>query len=182
MARKKVRMAYITNNSARKTTFKKRKKGMMKKLSELSALCGVDACAVIYSPFDSQAEVWPSPSRVKNVLEKFKNMPMIEKSQKMLNQESFLRGMISKTNEQLKKVRKQNHEKELRHTMFQSLTTGIPQFQNLHLMDMGDLEQLINQKLDEIDSRIENLGEEVIENETKMSKLHNNACEGIHGM
>ncbi|XP_004308515.1 PREDICTED: agamous-like MADS-box protein AGL80 [Fragaria vesca subsp. vesca] len=167
MARKKVRIAYITNNSARRATFRKRKEGMMKKLRELTTLCGIDACAVIYSPFDSQPEVWPSPFGVKHVLEKFKNMSLIEKSQKMLNQESFLRELISKKQIQLKKLRKENKEKQMRRVMFESLTLGVPQFQHLNLMDMGVLQQLIYQKLDEIDGKTKNLNEKVIDNENQ---------------
>ncbi|KAJ6434469.1 hypothetical protein OIU84_018060 [Salix udensis] len=56
MTRKKVKLAYITNDSARKATFKKRKKGLMKKVSELSTLCGIEACAIICSPYDAQPE------------------------------------------------------------------------------------------------------------------------------
>lgn len=179
MARRKVKLAYITNNSARKTTYKKRKKGMMKKLSELSTLCGIDACAIMYSPYDSQPEVWPSPSGVENVLEKFKNIPEMEKSRKMLNQEGFLREMISKATEQLKKVRKENREKELRGVVFKSLTTGIPQLQDLNFMDMDDLGRLINQKLDEINSKKMALSEEETENQnqTIQTSCTNNACD-----
>ncbi|XP_061999056.1 agamous-like MADS-box protein AGL80 [Rosa rugosa] len=164
-------MAYITNNSARKTTFKKRKNSMMKKLRELSTLCGIEACAIVYSPFDFEPEVWPSSYAVENALSKLKDMPAIEKSRKMLNQESYLKGMISKAYAKLKRVRRENHEKELRVVMFQSLTKGIPQFQNLNLMDMDDLGRLINQKLNEIDNRKKSLSEEVTESQNQTIQL-----------
>ncbi|XP_050379696.1 agamous-like MADS-box protein AGL80 [Argentina anserina] len=168
MARKKVKVAYITNNSARKATFKKRKRGMMKKMDELSTLCGIDACAIVYNPFDSRPEVWPSKSGVEKVLNKFKNMSVIEKNRKMLSQETYLRGMISKASEQLNKVRMQNREKELKVAMYQSLTTGTPQFQNLDPTDIDVLGRLINQKLNEIDKKGKSLtGEEMIKNQKK---------------
>ncbi|XP_021815730.1 agamous-like MADS-box protein AGL80 [Prunus avium] len=44
MTRKKVSLTYITNDSARKATFKKRKTGLMKKGNELSTLCDIQAC------------------------------------------------------------------------------------------------------------------------------------------
>ncbi|KAL6129084.1 hypothetical protein ACLB2K_072437 [Fragaria x ananassa] len=119
------------------------------------------------SPFDSQPEVWPSPSGVKHVLEKLKNMSLIDKSQKMLNQESFLRELISKKQIQLKKLIKENKEKQMRRVMFESLTLGVPQFQHLNLMDMAVLQQLIYQKLDEIDGKTKNLNEKVIDNENQ---------------
>ena len=39
----------------------------MKKVSELSTLCGIEACAIVYSPYDAQPEVWPSPIVVQHV-------------------------------------------------------------------------------------------------------------------
>ncbi|KAK8520257.1 hypothetical protein V6N12_004212 [Hibiscus sabdariffa] len=48
---KKEKLAYITNDAARKTTYKKRVKGLVKKVIELTTLCGIEeACAVFYSP------------------------------------------------------------------------------------------------------------------------------------
>ncbi|MBA0635560.1 hypothetical protein Godav_021989, partial [Gossypium davidsonii] len=47
----------------------------MKNMSEMSTLCGTDACAIMYSPYESQPKVWPSPIRVQQVLSKFKMIP-----------------------------------------------------------------------------------------------------------
>ncbi|KAH7542883.1 agamous-like MADS-box protein AGL80 [Ziziphus jujuba] len=153
MTRKKVKLAYISNDSARKATFKKRKKGLVKKVGELSTLCDVDACAIIYSPYDTQPELFPSPLGVQRVLSKFKKMPEMEQSKKMVNQESFLRQRIAKANEQLKKQRKDNREKEMTRVMFQSLTgKGL---QGLNMMDLNDLGWLIDQNLKDINKRIE---------------------------
>ncbi|TYH80359.1 hypothetical protein ES332_D03G126600v1 [Gossypium tomentosum] len=49
MIRKKVQLAYITNDSSRKANYKKRNKGLKKKMSELSTICGINACAIMYS-------------------------------------------------------------------------------------------------------------------------------------
>ncbi|KAJ4823856.1 Agamous-like MADS-box protein agl80, partial [Turnera subulata] len=100
MTRKKVKLAFIANDAARKATFKKRRKGLIKKVSELSTLCGIEACAIIYSPYETQPEVWPSPVGVQRVLSQFRQMPEMEQSKKMVNQESFLRQRIAKAGEQ----------------------------------------------------------------------------------
>ncbi|XP_070054167.1 agamous-like MADS-box protein AGL80 [Nicotiana tomentosiformis] len=113
MTRKKVKLAFITNDSARKATFKKRKKGLMKKVSELSTLCGIDAWAIIYNPYENQPEVWPNTMGVQCMLAEFKRMPEMEQSKKMVNQESFIRQMIAKASEQQKKQSKENREKEM---------------------------------------------------------------------
>ncbi|XP_055814883.1 agamous-like MADS-box protein AGL80 [Solanum dulcamara] len=153
MTRKKVKLAFITNDSARKATFKKRKKGLMKKVSELSTLCGIDACAIIYSPYDTSPEVWPNTIGAQRVLAEFKRMPEMEQSKKMVNQESFIRQRIAKASEQLKKQSKENREKEMTEIMYQGLTgKGL---QNLNLGDLNDLGWVIDQNLKEVYKRIE---------------------------
>ncbi|KAM7474395.1 hypothetical protein LguiB_021638 [Lonicera macranthoides] len=156
MTRKKVKLAYITNDASRKATFKKRKKGLMKKVSELSTLCGIDACAIIYSPFDaSQPEVWPNIMGAQRVLGQFKKMPEMEQYKKMMNQESFIRQRIAKASETLKKEHKENREKEMTHVMYQCLMgTG---FQGLSMTDLNDVGWLVDKKIKEIQIRIESL-------------------------
>nr|GFC25777.1 agamous-like MADS-box protein AGL80 [Tanacetum cinerariifolium] len=156
MTRKKVKLAFITNDSARKATFKKRKKGLMKKVNELSTLCGIDACAIIYSPYEAQPEVWPNNIGVQRVIAQFKRMPEMEQSKKMVNQESFIRQRITKANEQLKKQIKENQEKEMTEVMYQCLT-GKGSIANLTLQDMNDLGGLVDQTLKDIRRRIESL-------------------------
>ncbi|KAL2227649.1 agamous-like MADS-box protein AGL80 [Sesamum indicum] len=161
MTRKKVKLAFITNDSARKATFKKRKKGLMKKVSELSTLCGIDACAVVYSPYDSQPEVWPDGRGAHRVLAQFKRMPEMEQSKKMVNQESFIRHRISKAADQLKKLHKDNREKEITHLMYQCLTgKGL---QGLGAAELNDMGWLLDQNLKEIYKRIEGLKKKAVE-------------------
>ncbi|OIV95714.1 hypothetical protein TanjilG_01508 [Lupinus angustifolius] len=156
MTRKKVKLAFIVNDASRKATYKKRKKGLMKKVGELSTLCGIDACAIVYSPYDPQPEVWPSPIGVQRVLAKFRRMPELEQSKKMVNQDSFLRQRILKAKEQVKKQSKDNREKEITQVMFQCLSAGkiLP---NISMVDLNDLAWLIDQNLKDINRRIETL-------------------------
>ncbi|KAL8497929.1 hypothetical protein ACS0TY_021324 [Phlomoides rotata] len=155
MTRKKVKLAFITNDSARKATFKKRKKGLMKKVSELSTLCGIESCAIVYSPYEAQPDVWPDARGAQRVLSQFKRLPEMEQSKKMVTQESLLRQRISKAAEQHKKVGKDNREKEITHLMYQCLAgKGL---QGLGLPELNDMGWLIDQNLKEICKRIEGL-------------------------
>ncbi|XP_022931692.1 agamous-like MADS-box protein AGL80 [Cucurbita moschata] len=154
MARKKVKLAYIVNDSARKATYKKRKKGLLKKLSELTTLCGIQACAIVFSPYDSPPELWPSVLGVQRVLSQFKNMPEMEQSKKMVNQDTFLRQRIAKAEEQLKKIRKENREKEVTRLMFQVLT-GPEWLQGLTMVDLNDISWVIDETLKGISKRID---------------------------
>ncbi|KAL1158537.1 hypothetical protein V6Z11_A08G230400 [Gossypium hirsutum] len=113
MMRKKINLAYITNDLARKAAYKKRKKGLMKKVCELGALYGIDACTLMNNPYESQPKVWPSPMGVQQVLSKFNNIPKMRQRKKMENQESFLSKRIVKVAKQLKKHCKENWEKEM---------------------------------------------------------------------
>ncbi|KAH7537197.1 agamous-like MADS-box protein AGL80 [Ziziphus jujuba] len=174
MTRKKVKLAYINNDSARKATFNKRKKGLMKKVSELSTLCDVDACAIVYSPYDTQPEIFPSPSGAQRVLAKFKKMPAMEQNKKMVNQDSFLRQRIAKADEQLRKQRKENREKEMTRVMFQGLTGQGGGLQGLSLVDLKDVGWLIDRNLREIDRRIEILKRETQKQVKVESKANNN--------
>ncbi|KAL6531387.1 hypothetical protein OROMI_027750 [Orobanche minor] len=155
MTRKKVKLAFITNDSARKATFKKRKKGLMKKVSELSTLCGIEACAIVYSPYESHPDVWPDGRGAQRVLAQFKRMPEMEQSKKMVNQESFIRNRIMKAADQLKKLHKDNREKEMTHLMYQCLTgKGL---QGLAVPELNDMCWLLDQNLKEIYKRIDGL-------------------------
>ncbi|XP_021911258.1 agamous-like MADS-box protein AGL80 [Carica papaya] len=121
---------------------------MINKVSELSTLCDVKVCAIIYSPYYTQLEVWPSPLRAQHVFADFKWMPEMEQSQKMVNQVSFLHLRITKAIDQLKKQCKGNLQKEIAHIIFQCLM-GKPLHQ-LNLIDLNNLGWLTEQHLKEI--------------------------------
>lgn len=155
MTRKKVKLAFIENDTSRKATYNKRKKGLLKKVDELTTLCGIDACAIIYGPYDPQPEIWPSPLGVQQVLSKFTTMPEMEQSKKMVNQESFTKQRISKAKEQVKKQRKDNREKEITMLMFQCLNVGKIVQNDMSVSDLNDLAWMIDQNLKEIGRRME---------------------------
>ncbi|XP_017976532.1 PREDICTED: agamous-like MADS-box protein AGL80 [Theobroma cacao] len=152
MTKNTVKISYITKDSARKATFRKRKKGLLKKASELSTLCGIDASVIIYSPYNTQPEVWPSPTEAERVLSKFKKMPKMDQSMEMMSQESFLKRRIELANKQLKRQCRDNREEEITQVMFQCLAGQ--GFENLNMMDLNDLEWLLEQNMRDIDRRI----------------------------
>ncbi|XP_010464144.1 PREDICTED: agamous-like MADS-box protein AGL80 [Camelina sativa] len=154
MTRKKVKLAFITNDSSRKATFKKRKKGLMKKVNELSTLCGISACAIIYSPYDSNPEVWPSNSGVQRIVSEFRTLPEMDQQKKMVDQETFLRQRIAKASDHLRRQRKDNRELEMTEVMFQCLIGNMGMF-HMNIMDLNDLGFLIEQYLKDINRRFE---------------------------
>ncbi|KAG8486936.1 hypothetical protein CXB51_020505 [Gossypium anomalum] len=127
MTRKKINLAYITNESARKAAYKKRKKGLMKK---------------------------PSPIEVQQVFSKFNNIPKMEQSKKMENQESFLSKRITKVTKQLKKHCKENWEKEMTQVLFNNIC-GKQVICDLNLGDLNNLNGLLDEKMRDKNKRID---------------------------
>ncbi|KMZ72068.1 hypothetical protein ZOSMA_16G00320 [Zostera marina] len=157
MARKKVKLVWIQNDAARRATFKKRRKGLIKKVSELSTLCDVKACALVFSPYDTAPEIWPQDNQdVMRVLGRFRSMPEMEQSKKMLNQEGFLRNRIGKLHEQLHKLNSENRETELKLLMSQCMAGG-RHISDLNIDDTRDLGEKLDTELKAVQQKIESL-------------------------
>uniref|UniRef100_A0A7N0U774 MADS-box domain-containing protein n=1 Tax=Kalanchoe fedtschenkoi TaxID=63787 RepID=A0A7N0U774_KALFE len=147
MARRPVR--FIQNHSARKATYKKRSTNLIKKLDELTTLCGVVACCVIYSPGSDQPLVWPqSQEQVRRVLTDYRSQPQAVKTRSTSTAVSLLQQQIARQREKLEKQRKENREKEMTEVMFQGLTGKNLPFMNLY--DLNDLAWLIDEYLNKI--------------------------------
>ncbi|OIW14087.1 hypothetical protein TanjilG_11432 [Lupinus angustifolius] len=153
MTGKKLNLTYIVSDAKRKVTLKKRKNSLIKKMGEITTLCGIEACAIISSHNELQPEVWPSHFGVQNVLSKFKRMSETERYMKMLNQESFMNQRIMKAQEQLKKLRNENKKKETTLLMYQCLRNGNVD-ENIKMANMNDLSWMIDQTLKDIDKKI----------------------------
>ena len=151
-----MKLEYISDDFARKTTFKKRKKGILKKVSELTILCGIEACAIISNPFDSTIEVWPNPEGAKQVIERYQNSAVIDEN-KNVNQESFMLQRIAKAKDQLKKQRKENHDKELTLSMYEYMQSN-ELLENLTIADLKDIDKVIDRNIKEIENRMAALG------------------------
>ncbi|ESQ28666.1 hypothetical protein EUTSA_v10019451mg [Eutrema salsugineum] len=154
MTRKKVKLAFIENNSSRKATFQKRKKGILKKVKEISTLCGVTACAIIYSPYTSNPDVWPSTSSVRRVVSDFQTLPEMDQQKKMVDQVTFLRQRIAKLSENLRRLEKDNREQEMIEVMFQCWDGSLERF-HLNILDLNDLGYVIGQYQKDINRKIE---------------------------
>uniref|UniRef100_A0A803KU18 MADS-box domain-containing protein n=1 Tax=Chenopodium quinoa TaxID=63459 RepID=A0A803KU18_CHEQI len=90
MTRKKVKLAFIENNTARKATLSKRTHGLVKKTQELSVLCDVDACVIIYAKDTQVPVVWPSSDpEVRRIIAKYQDNPDMYQLERRLDQQSF---------------------------------------------------------------------------------------------
>jgi hypothetical protein len=126
----------------------------LKKVAELSTLCGIEACAIVYGSYEPQPEIWPSPEGVQSVLSKFMTMHEFQKCKKMLNQETFLTQRILKAEEKLKKQRKENREQEMTILMSHCLNEGRVVHDNMSTVDLSYLTWLIDHNLKDIGRRL----------------------------
>ncbi|KAJ3671699.1 hypothetical protein LUZ60_007778 [Juncus effusus] len=156
MARKKVNLAWIPNDATRRATFKKRKRGLIKKAYELSVLCNVKTCVVIYGPHDPKPEVWPSQNETLEILSKFKELPEQDQCKKMVNQEGFLRQRVEKVQEQIYKVDKENRALELK-LLMHDLLSGKRRLSDLSFQEAKELERLIDERTREVQQRMDTL-------------------------
>ncbi|KAJ7950673.1 agamous-like MADS-box protein AGL80 [Quillaja saponaria] len=153
MAKKKAKLAYITNDAIRKATFKKRKKSLLNKVKELSTLCGIQACAILYSTYQREPEVSPSPFDVQRTIFAFKKKSKIDQTKNMVNQESYLRQRITKAMEQVKKQKRENCNKEIEEVMYQCLV-GDQGLQKLSLAELNQLGWIVDKNIKEIGDKM----------------------------
>lgn len=144
---------WIMNDTTRKASLKKRRVGLVKKVSQLTTLRGVNSFLIIYSPDDSESVAWPSCPMVLQLMTRFHNMPDIERCKKTMNQESYLRERIGKVQEQNKKHQKRCRELEMTHLMHKLYQDK--GFDNFELSELHGLSWLVEEKMKEIRKRIE---------------------------
>ncbi|XP_047337877.1 agamous-like MADS-box protein AGL80 [Impatiens glandulifera] len=151
MTRKKVNLTYILNNSARRNTYKKRKLSFVKQLDEITTLCDVETCTVIYSDFDPQSVVWPSMNEVRRLITKYQSFPKADQGKRRVNQETFTRQMLQKIQEKLRRQERENRHSEMTHTMFQSMMNPQHAMSGLNTEeDFKELARVISQNLMEV--------------------------------
>ncbi|CAK8569724.1 unnamed protein product [Lathyrus sativus] len=112
MGRERISMKLIQNEKSRKTTFEKRKKGLMKKANELSILCDVDVCVILYKPNSegqgfAEPEMWPKDTNeVQRILQKYYNTT-IDRRPKVYHLQEYFEERLKKVEFEISKVRKQ---------------------------------------------------------------------------
>ncbi|XP_023637089.1 MADS-box transcription factor PHERES 2 isoform X3 [Capsella rubella] len=80
---RRMKYSLIEDEAARKVLFYERKREIIKKLSELSTLCGVKTCGVIYSPYNPELEAWPSREGAEGVITEFMEVPVAKRTERM---------------------------------------------------------------------------------------------------
>ncbi|KAK1278683.1 Agamous-like MADS-box protein AGL80 [Acorus gramineus] len=138
MARNKTKIAYITSDVTRRRTFERRKRNLIKKVDELSVLCGVQSCALVTAPGEpNQPEIWPSIVDADKLIAQLRDLPSLGQDKQTLDQARFLSKGNERLKEQLKKVEKENREAEVKVALMRCL--GGEGVQTADLDEVGSL-------------------------------------------
>ncbi|KAJ1440047.1 hypothetical protein SESBI_02281 [Sesbania bispinosa] len=107
MGRPKLTLKCIPNERERNLAFMKRKKGLLKKMSEFSSMCGVDACLIIYYGNGHAPTVtWPQdPAELYSIIQKYEHAK-IEKPPKNFDLQDFFQIRKNSVESETSKVRK----------------------------------------------------------------------------
>ncbi|CAL9223020.1 unnamed protein product, partial [Arabidopsis halleri] len=81
---------------------------LMKKVKELTILCAVRACMIMFSPNDVEPMVWPSVEKAHDLLDGFFALPEIEKKKKEISLQTYLKEKTKKVREQFMKTQKKH--------------------------------------------------------------------------
>uniref|UniRef100_A0A803KXU1 MADS-box domain-containing protein n=1 Tax=Chenopodium quinoa TaxID=63459 RepID=A0A803KXU1_CHEQI len=130
MGRAKIAMEFIVKEKTRNATYGKRKKGLLKKAHELSILCNVPVCIIIY-PYkegkqSSEAEVYAfkgdlitesnamdlsratDPMVAREMIDRYVRIPNEEKYKRALNLFDMFDEWTKKADQELSKLRHKN--------------------------------------------------------------------------
>ncbi|KAI5408374.1 agamous-like MADS-box protein AGL80 [Lathyrus oleraceus] len=167
MSRKKVKLQYIINQSSRKASYNKRKTCLLKKVKEISILCGIEACVIIYGENSVEPEVCPPGPGTLNVVLKFRSVPEFERSKRNMDLEGFLRQSIEKSQEQLRKQILENKKKKFINFIDKAL---INKHNNTDLMSINELNDLAN--MNELNDLTKFIDNNIKEIEKKLNSVN----------
>lgn len=142
---KKVKLALMENEKSRAITLKKRRSGLVKKVKEISTLCDVKACLIMFSPKEAEPMVWPSAEAARNLLKDFDALPAFTKKKNETSLESYLKEKTWKVHESLRKTQKENME-----CMMDQLKVQLSSFPKLDDLDVKEIYSLISFSKDAI--------------------------------
>ncbi|EOA32683.1 hypothetical protein CARUB_v10015981mg [Capsella rubella] len=139
MTRKAIKLAWIENANARTICLKRRKEGLVKKLKELTILCSINVCMIMFSPNEAEPMVWPSAEKARGLLADFNALSEVEKTKKQTSLESFMKEKIKKVHEQIMKTRKKNISYAIDHLMVKLHRGG-----GIHDLNLSEIYDLIS--------------------------------------
>jgi hypothetical protein len=161
MARKKVNLELIPNDAARRATFRKRSANLLKKASELATLCDVDMCVVVFGEGSPEPLTWPpSATEAAHVLYRFKAMPEVAQSKKMLDMKGYLQQQVDKLKGQVEKACRDNNARETKLLLHDAMAGRHPSLEGLSRNELASLFVTVEARLQEVRKTIQHRKEQ----------------------
>ena len=153
MGRSRLPLELIPKEKSRKITFQKRTMGLKKKTYEISTLCGVDACVIIYSRSSDDRSTepifWPSnPDEVKSIINRYKEHCKEERSLKTQDLSGFFEERTKKIQKKLSKLGHHGGDNS-------KFPTFDDRLNDLSADQLRDLMKKCREKLELVQSRVE---------------------------
>ncbi|KAK1281260.1 Agamous-like MADS-box protein AGL80 [Acorus gramineus] len=138
--RKRLNISWIANDGARRVTLRKRKKGLTKRLSEITTLCNTLGSMVIYTPEKEEpVEVWQDKAKAQAVFHAYMQLPESERNLKTLDAEGLFYNRIAKYRDQLSRIERDNRAKQV-----DIFALRILQGEGVYGMSAKDIEDLFS--------------------------------------
>ncbi|CAA3027797.1 Hypothetical predicted protein [Olea europaea subsp. europaea] len=128
----------------------------MNKMNELCTLCDIQGCIIIYSAYEPQPTVWPSPFDAQQIISRFRELPELEQTQRLYNQESYMIQRVQKSYKQAEKLQRINRLTDMEILMHQCVAC-LSSLQNVPLNDITEMGRLAEQNIQDIMARMEEL-------------------------
>ncbi|KAK1317365.1 MADS-box transcription factor PHERES 2 [Acorus calamus] len=115
MPKKKLNLTWIPTDSVRRSTLNKRRKGLSKKMSEITTLCRVMGSMAIYSPEKEEpVEVWPpNKAEAETVFQDYMQLPEYERNRKNLDMQSLFQQRLARSRDQWTRIEGENRAMQL---------------------------------------------------------------------
>ncbi|KAJ9677554.1 hypothetical protein PVL29_022509 [Vitis rotundifolia] len=156
MARGKLKLELIADEKLRCRTFRNRQKGLKKKLHELSTLCDVEACMIMYCDqngnvtYSSQPDIWPENQyEVQRIVNKYISERREDHGKRTVDLSDILESRKREAELELQKLQEKNGK-----TKGQTPETGL-KLDGLSYEKLMEINDKLDMKLEHVKSLIE---------------------------
>ncbi|XP_021774626.1 agamous-like MADS-box protein AGL80 [Chenopodium quinoa] len=164
MSRKNVKSSIIKDVTSRKASHKTRSLGLLKKTQEISVLCDVDACAIIYGEDDQVPLAWPSSeAEVRRIINNYKGKSQVGQLERQLDQQTFLKQTVQKSEEKLARIQVKNRELQMEN-IITDIMAGRSTLEQVPFCDLGYMIRMLKERMKLVKNRISNWGNNINSN------------------
>ncbi|CAI8614946.1 unnamed protein product [Vicia faba] len=124
--KRKITSKLIENFSQRKICYKTRLKGLFTKMNQVTTLCDLEACAIVFGPGDRTPVMWPSRDVAERLIHKLESMSECLRFKNVTDQLSFLKDKGERLQATVDKMKEDNEDRLMGSYMYQIENEGKP--------------------------------------------------------